>query len=97
MAATDQFFAAGGGLDCIGMASLTLNLSKAAGVKVTLSPSAVTAFFINAGGTGAELDLYATGLSPQETLTGLGTGKFTFGTARKAVSFQGMGSVKPLM
>jgi hypothetical protein len=91
MAATDQFFGSGGGLDCTGMGSLTLNLSKAANDKVSLSPSAVTAFAIIANGTGAELDLDLTGVTnPQQT--GTSSGKFTFGN-RQAVSFQNFGTV----
>jgi hypothetical protein len=92
MAATDQLFGSGGGLDCTGMGSLTLNLSKAANDKVSLSPSAVTAYFINANGTGAELDLDLTGVTnPQQT--GTTSGKFTFAN-RKDVSFQNMATVK---
>jgi hypothetical protein len=34
--------------------------------------------------------------SSQEILTGPGTGQFTFGAARKAVSFQNVGTVKTL-
>ncbi len=91
MALTDQFFGSGGGLDCTGMGALTLNLSRVAGAKVSLSPSAETAFFINANGTGAELDLDLTGVTnPQQT--GSGSGTFTFGN-RKSVFFQNFATV----
>jgi hypothetical protein len=95
-AAADQFFGSGGSLTYGGMSSLTLNLSKAANDKVQVAPSAATAFFINASGSGAELDLDLTGVTnAQETLTSPGTGKFTFGN-RQAVSFKNMGTVKTL-
>jgi hypothetical protein len=95
-AAADQFFAAGGSLTYGSISSLTLNLSKAANDKAQVTPSAVAAFFINASGTGAELDLSLAGVTnPQETLTGPGTGKFTFGN-RQAVSFKNMGTVKTI-
>jgi hypothetical protein len=93
LAATDQFFGSGGGLDCLGIGSATLNLSKAAGDKVSLSPSAVTAFFVNANDPGADLELNTGGLTFQETQTSPGTGKFTFGSSAKAVSFQNFGTI----
>jgi hypothetical protein len=94
-AATDQFFGAGGSLTYGSMASLTLNLSKAADDAVQLTPSAVTAFFINANSSGAELDVGLTGATNAQETNSAGTGKFTFGN-RQAVNFKNMGTVKRL-
>jgi hypothetical protein len=49
--ATDRFFATGGGLDCTGMSQLTLDLSQAPGDVVHVTPSAVTALFLNGSPT----------------------------------------------
>jgi hypothetical protein len=93
MAAADQFFGSGGGLDCFGMGLLTVNLSKTAGAKATVSPSTIMALALNANGPNADLELNTGGLSFQETQTSPGTGKFTFGSSAKAVSFQNFGTV----
>jgi hypothetical protein len=96
-AAADQFFGAGGNLTYGSMASLTLNLSKAADDAVQLTPSAVTAFFMNGdhseflAGHGATLDLDLTGVTPG-TSAGPGTGTWTFGN-RQAVSYSNMAAV----
>ena len=97
MAATDQFFGSQGGLDCFNIPKLTLNLSAAANDSVHLTPSAVTAFFLNgnasefAAGAGAALSLDLTGLATELlTQTGPGAGNWTFGGVRKAVTFQNM-------
>jgi hypothetical protein len=93
--AQDQFFGAGGSLDCGGIGSLTVNLSKAANDVVHLSPSAVTAFTINGdssqyqAGFGAELDLVLGGTT-DDVLTpgvpGAGTWGFSKGS-HKSISF----------
>jgi hypothetical protein len=90
-AAADQFFGAGGSLTYGSMPSLTLNLSRAAGDTVQLTPSAVTAFFLNANGSGAELDMDLTGVTPG-TSAGPGTGRWTFGN-RQAVTYTNMATV----
>jgi hypothetical protein len=93
-AATDQFFASGGSLNYAGIGSLTLNMSNAAGDKALITPSAATAYFINATGSGAEMDLALAGVTnSQETLTTPATGKFTFGN-RQTVNFKNMATVK---
>ncbi len=64
MAVSDEFFAPGGGLDCSGMSLITLDLSKALGDVVHLTPSTVTAFAINGEvGYPAELDVDLLGIT----------------------------------
>jgi hypothetical protein len=95
-AALDQFFAAGGGLDCLDMATLTLNLSKAAGDTVQLTPSTVTAVFLNGdpgeyqSGHGAALSLPGA-IAPQLTTTGPGAGEWTFAGNEKPVTYTNFG------
>jgi hypothetical protein len=86
--AGDQFFGSGGELDCTGMSTLTLNLSKAAGDTVNLTPSMVTAYFINGQvGYPAELTLNLAGVT-DALLT---PGEWTFTkNSHKAVSFTNM-------
>jgi hypothetical protein len=91
-AAVDQFFAAGGGLDCLDMDTLTLNLSKAAGDTVQLTPSTVTAVLLNGdpgeqSGNGAVLSLSAGAISPHLTTNGPGAGKWTFGGNEMPVTY----------
>jgi hypothetical protein len=96
-AAVDQFFGAGGSVTYGNMSALTLNLSKAADDSVKLTPSAVTAFFMNGdlsefrAGHGAALDLDLTGVT-NGTAAGSGTGTWTFGN-RQAVSYTNMAAV----
>jgi hypothetical protein len=92
----DQFFS-GGGLDCVNISSLTLKTSQAADDTVHLTPSAVTAFFLDGdasefvAGHGAALSLDLTGLSTALLTRGsAGAGVWTFGGLRQAVSFQNM-------
>jgi hypothetical protein len=94
MKAGDQFFAAGGGLDCTGIGSLMVNLSKAADDVVHLSPSAVTAFFINGdpseyqAGVGAELDILLGGITGAVAPGAPGAGTWTFShNSHKPITF----------
>jgi hypothetical protein len=93
--AGDQFFAAGGGLDCNGIGSLTVNLSKGANDVVHLSPSTKTAFTINGDaseyklGFGVELDVIMGGTNdgvPTPGAPGAGTWSFSK-SGRQPISF----------
>jgi hypothetical protein len=99
-APTDQFFGAGGGLTYSGFSALTLNLSHAADDTVRLSPSAVTAFFINGdptefqAGHGAVLNLDLTGvLNALLNPGGPGAGDWAFAN-RQAVTFKNLASAQ---
>jgi hypothetical protein len=99
-AATDQFFGAGGSLTYGSMPTLTLKLSHAADDSVALTPSAVTAFFLDgdpsefAAGHGAVLDIDLTGVVNELlTSTGPGAGVVSFGN-RQSISFGNLKSVQ---
>ena len=98
MAAQDQFFGPGGGLDCTGMSQLTLNVSHAAGDSVLVTPSVVTAFLLNGNATefqsgqGATLALTGVTNPPQPSITSPGTGSFTLANGLQTVNFTNMGT-----
>jgi hypothetical protein len=94
-----EFFANGGSLNYSHLAALTLNLSHAAGDAVELTPSAVTALFINGdptefqAGQGAALDLdLAALINARLTNSGPGAGKWTFDNSMP-VTFTNMGAM----
>jgi hypothetical protein len=83
--AGDQFFGAGGSMDCSGIGSLTVDLSNAAYDVVHLSPSVTTAFTINGdaseyqAGFGTELDILLGGTTDDVLKPGVpGAGTWTF-------------------
>jgi hypothetical protein len=99
-AATDQFFGAGGSLTYGNTPTLTLKLSHAADDTVALTPSAVTAFFLDgdpseyAAGHGALLDIDLTGVVNELlTATGPGAGVVSFGN-RQSITFGNLKSVQ---
>jgi hypothetical protein len=103
MAATDQFFGAGGSLDCSGIGSLTVNLSKAANGIVHLSPSTTTAFTINGDpleyqlGAGAELDVVLGGITDAQLTRGApGAGTWGFSpNSHQPITFTNVKKTQP--
>jgi hypothetical protein len=83
----NKFFGANGGLDCSGIGSLTVNLSKAANDVVHLSPGTKTAFTINGdsseyqAGFGVELDIVLGGMT-DDVLTPGAPGAGTWGFSK---------------
>jgi hypothetical protein len=101
--AGDQFFGAGGSMDCSGIGSLTVDLSNAAYDVVHLSPSVTTAFTINGdaseyqAGFGAELDIVLGGTTDDQLVPGLpGAGTWTFANkSHMPITFNNVKSTNP--
>jgi hypothetical protein len=90
-AAGDNFFGPGGTLTYSGIDSLTVDTANTAGAMIALTPSATTAFFINAGSRPqGTLILHLAGVTgPQQTVTGSGSGYWGF-LNRRPVSYAGI-------
>jgi hypothetical protein len=103
MGVGNQFFGSTDGLDCSGIGSLTVNLSKKANDIVHLSPSTTTAFTINGDpseyqlGFGAELDIVLGGTTDAQLTRGA-PGAGTWGFSQKShqpITFTNVKTTQP--